>query len=132
MPVLQSSLLVVADRPTAQLALSHFERHRVGVATCKILAELSGPGEAASAPREPAAGPAAAADGLSPLVDQLLPHPNVPGAASLAAHLLGNWWLARDRQAAVAAARADRGRGGRRRNIVTQQVGIGGGRWPAA
>ncbi len=50
--VLQSSLLVVADRSTAQLAVSHFERHRVGIATCKILCELpagpAGPGGAAA------------------------------------------------------------------------------------
>lgn len=100
----------------------------MGVTTCKILSELPPPAPGAAGPAGPTAGPAVGADGLSPLAACVLPHPNVQGAAALASHLFGSWWLAPDRHAALAAVRADRRRGGRRRNIVTSQVRSAGGR----
>lgn len=128
---LQGSTLVVGDRPTAQATVSHFEQHRVGVATCRILSEL----------RQPQGGNGAAAgagpDGLSPLVACLETHPGVPCADALMQNMLRDWWLAPDRQAALAAVQQDRRGGGgrRRRSIVTLQVfqqqafSWGGGGW---
>ena len=59
---------------------------------------------------------------LRPLAAVLEPHPGVPGAAELLAHLLHNWWLAPDRGTALAVAAAARGGRGARHNIVTLQV----------
>lgn len=124
---LQGNCLVTADRPTAQQAVAHFERHRVGIATCKILSELRhGSGSSAGSSEPDTVG------GLRPLADWVQPNPAVPGADALVAHLLHNWWLAPDRPAALAAAQQDRRGGGvagggrgqqqRRHNIVTLQV----------
>lgn len=120
----QASTLVVSDRPTAQAVVSHFERHRVGIATCKILAELQAPAPAAAA--EPG--------GLQPLAAYVDARIDVEGAAALVQHLLRNWWLAPSRQAAMAAVQQDRqgGSGRQRRNIVTLQVCAAQERGPAA
>ena len=39
---MQASCLVVSDRRTAQAVLQHMATHKVGLATCKIVAELKG------------------------------------------------------------------------------------------
>ena len=39
--VLQANCLVVSDRQTAGQVVSHFREHQVGMANCKIIAELS-------------------------------------------------------------------------------------------
>ena len=128
---LQGNCLVTADRPTAQQAVAHFERHRVGIATCKILSELR-QGSGSSAGGGMGSEPPGTVGGLRPLADWVQPNPAVPGADALVAHMLHNWWLAPDRPAALAAAQQDRRGGGvagagsgqqqRRRNIVTLQV----------
>lgn len=107
---------MVADRPTAQAVVGHYRQHRVGVASCRILQELSQPAVAAAA--------ASSSDGMRPLAGCLEARPDVAGAAALLQALLPNWWLAPDRQAALAAVRRDRqgGSGTRRRSIVTPQV----------
>ena len=111
---------MVADRPTAQAAVSHFEQHRVGLATCKILSELQ---PAAGAAAQAAAGAGAAAGSLQPLAACVEARPEVPGTAALVQHLLQNWWLALSRQVALDAVQQDRQGGGRRRrSIVTVQV----------
>lgn len=118
-PAPQASTLMVSDRPTAQAVVSHFARRRVGIATCKILAELHAPAPAASASA------AAAQPGvLQPLAAYVEARSDVGGAVALVQHLLRNWWLAPSRQAAMTAVQQDRqGAGGRqRRNIVTLQV----------
>ena len=119
----QASTLVVSDRPTAQAVVSHFERHRVGIATCKILSELRA-AIGASGASTAAAAAAAEPGGLQPLAAFVEARPDVDGAAALVQHLLRSWWLAPSRQAAVAAVQQDRQGGGgrRRRNIVTLQV----------
>ena len=92
----------------------------MGVATCKILDELQQQGGGAGPEGAAAAG--SSGGGLTPLAACVEPHPAVPGATALVGHLLGGWWLARDRPAALAAVQDDRRRGGRRRSVVTFEV----------
>lgn len=124
---LQASTLVVSDRPTAHAVVSHYERLRVGIATCKILSELKAVGGGSGTSLAAAA---AEPGGLQPLAAFVEARPDVDGAAALVQHLLRSWWLAPTRQAALAAVQQDRqgpggqqgGGGRRRRNIVTLQV----------
>ncbi|PRW44928.1 nuclear condensin complex subunit isoform A [Chlorella sorokiniana] len=122
--------LVVSDRSTAQAVVSHFERHRVGIVTCKILSELQAAagGSGTSGMAAGAAAAAAEAGGLQTLAAYVEARSDVEGAGALVQHLLHNWWLAPSRQAAMAAVQQDRQGGGaragggrQRRNIVTPQ-----------
>ena len=111
--------VVVADRATALQVVAHYEAHRVGLVTCRILDELPCVQQQPQPPQQ-----GADAVLLRPLAACVEARPGMPGAQALVTSLLGRWWLAGDREAALEAVRWDRaaaaaGGGRRRRSIAT-------------
>jgi hypothetical protein len=111
-----STYLVAADRATARVVIAHFQRHRVGVATCGVVAEMLQGGQH----NNPTSLPCGALEPETRALESCVEaNPAVPGSNGVAAALLGRWALVRD---PAAAARVLRARGGARggRHLVTQ------------
>lgn len=105
-----SSMLIVADRQTANAVVDHFRTERIGMVTCKILIELR-PNHNINIPDE----------SCIPLVNLLKVDPSMPEVQPLIQALIGSWSLVNNKEAAVQMLGA-RGWQTGIRNLVTRQV----------
>ncbi|KAK9828821.1 hypothetical protein WJX72_002267 [[Myrmecia] bisecta] len=112
-----ATFLVVSDRDTANHTLSCFQQQRVGLATCKIVAEVAT--QAGSTSMDSLLN---ATSDLSPLLLHVEVLPDAPEVQCVLDSMLATWFIAKDRQSAAKAIAADKRPQGVKfapRNIVT-------------